>query len=82
MMESIHSLFAETPKNLLPMTIKNDWYPVCFHSKLDYRKWQYYRRGSGERVTVCDDCSDEYQKKMKGENRCFIAEAMRRSKYV
>ncbi len=35
---------------------KNDWYPICFHSKSDYKKWQYYRKGSGERVTVCDDC--------------------------
>jgi hypothetical protein len=59
--------------------IKNDWYPICFTNRLEYLKWKQYQKWGDEVVTVCDDCTDEYQQKMKRENRCFMAEAMKNS---
>jgi hypothetical protein len=58
---------------------KNEWYPVCFHNRYEYKKWQYYQKWGDEVVSVCDDCTDEYQQQMKREGRCFMAEAMRKS---
>jgi len=54
---------------------RSDWYPVCFVKK-DYQAWKYYQRWASEVCSVCDDCTDEYQKKMKKENRCFMGECM------
>jgi hypothetical protein len=57
---------------------KNDWYPVCFQPD-DYAAWKYYQKWGDEVCSVCDDCTDEYQQRMKKQDRCFMAEAMERS---
>ena len=62
------------------MTIENDWYPVCFQNRQQYKEWRYFQRGGGEYCTVCDDCSSEYIFKMLEENRCHPIEAIARTK--
>jgi len=74
-MESILSLLGENRKSHHQTMTRSDWYPVCFIKK-DYQAWKYYQRWASEVCSVCDDCTDEYQKKMKKENRCFMGECM------
>lgn len=46
--------------------------PPCFHSEREYEQWQSLLMRSMEKgVTICDDCTNDYRKKMKAEGLCF-----------
>ena len=66
-------------KNPYQMKIENEWYPICFESRLQYRSWLYQRNAAQEVVTVCDDCQSWYMEKMLKQGRCNSAEAKKNS---
>lgn len=46
--------------------------PPCFNSEREYEQWKALLVRSGENgVTICDDCTKDYQEQMKAEGRCF-----------
>ena len=52
--------------------------PPCFNSEREYEQWQSLLMRSREKgVTICDDCTNDYRKKMKAQSRCKPAQAKR-----
>ena len=50
--------------------------PPCFHSEREYEQWQSLLMRSMEKgVTICDDCTKEYEARMKEHGRCKPAQA-------
>ena len=45
-------------------------HPKCFNSLNEYAQWQAFNRISGDKVSICTDCTFEYQQRMKREARC------------
>ena len=50
--------------------------PKCF-TQPAYDDWLEWRRRSKEAVSVCDDCTKEYEMRMKEQGRCKPAHAKR-----
>lgn len=46
-------------------------YPSCFPSEKTYREWLHLARVVRESSTICEDCTAEYEEKMKSKGRCF-----------
>jgi hypothetical protein len=46
-------------------------YPPCFRNKVQFNEWMYFARVAKERVTICDDCTEEYESLMTRMNRCI-----------
>ena len=45
--------------------------PPCFHSEREYEEWKALLVRSMEKgVTICDDCTKEYETRMKADGRC------------
>ena len=45
--------------------------PPCFHSEREYEQWKALLVRSREKgVTICDDCTNDYRKKMEAQSRC------------
>ena len=45
--------------------------PPCFNSEREYEQWRALLVRSMEKgVTICDDCTNDYRKKMKAQSRC------------
>ena len=44
--------------------------PACFIDGQEFKEWVKYAKISAEVVNPCDDCSAEYEMKMKGQQRC------------
>jgi len=52
--------------------------PPCFHSEREYEQWQSLLMRSAEKgVTICDDCTKEYETRMKADGRCKPVRAKR-----
>jgi len=52
--------------------------PPCFNSEREYEQWQTLLRCSAEKgVTICDDCTNDYRKKMEAQSRCKPVRAKR-----
>ena len=50
--------------------------PPCFHSEREYEEWKALLVRSREKgVTICDDCTKEYETRMKADGRCKPAQA-------
>ena len=50
--------------------------PPCFNSELEYEQWKALLVRSGEKgVTICDDCTKEYETRMKADGRCKPVQA-------
>ena len=61
------------------MTIENEWYPLCFQTRKEYKEWKYYQRGCDEVCNVCDDCTSDYMAKMIDQQRCNPKEVIQRT---
>ena len=44
--------------------------PPCFTSTAQHDDWLEWRRRSKEAVSVCDDCTKEYETRMKEQGLC------------
>ena len=52
--------------------------PPCFHSEREYEQWKDLLMRSREKgVTICDDCTKEYETRMKADGRCKPVQAKR-----
>ena len=51
-------------------------HPQCF-TQPAYAEWLEWRRRSKEAVSVCDDCTKEYETRMKADGRCKPAQVRR-----
>ena len=51
-------------------------HPKCF-TQPAYADWLEWRLRSKEAVSVCDDCTKEYETRMKADGRCKPAQAKR-----
>ena len=52
--------------------------PPCFHSEREYEQWRLLLMRSREKgVTICDDCTKEYETRMKEQGRCKPVQAKR-----
>ena len=50
--------------------------PHCFNSEREYEQWKALLVRSMEKgVTICDDCTKEYETRMKADGRCKPAQA-------
>jgi len=50
--------------------------PPCFHSERGYGEWKALLVRSMEKgVTICDDCTKEYETRMKADGRCKPVQA-------
>lgn len=50
--------------------------PPCFHSEREYEEWKALLVRSMEKgVTICDDCTKEYETRMKADGRCKPVQA-------
>jgi len=49
-----------------------DYFPLCFENKKQYREWKLLSVKSCKHryVDYCEDCTTAYQSKMAGEGRC------------
>jgi hypothetical protein len=56
--------------------MQNEWYPICFESRLQYKSWVEARNYAHEVVSVCDDCDFVYSMEMQKQNRCNPQEAI------
>ena len=50
--------------------------PPCF-TQPAYADWLEWRRRSKEEVSVCDDCTKEYETRMREQGRCKPAQSKR-----
>jgi hypothetical protein len=44
--------------------------PACFKDEQQYSEWLRLARYAREACTICDDCTPEYEEKMKAQGRC------------
>ena len=52
--------------------------PICFNSEREYEEWKALLVRSMEKgVTICDDCTKEYETRMKADGLCKPAQAKR-----
>ena len=52
--------------------------PPCFNSEREYEQWRLLLMRSREKgVTICDDCTKEYETRMKEQGLCKPAQAKR-----
>jgi hypothetical protein len=61
------------------MMKQNEWYPICFESRLKYQSWVEARNYAHEVASVCDDCDPKYSMEMQKQNRCNPQEAIYQS---
>lgn len=44
--------------------------PGCFDSHAEFKRWLAAQKFRGERASICDDCTSEYEASMTGAQRC------------
>jgi len=49
---------------------RSELVPDCFRDYKQYEEWLYQARYAKEPITICEDCIDKYQVKMKSIGRC------------